>query len=244
MGLVGLLTAIPTIQPMVSQLRQLPDAPELSEQTLLLLSLINPLILLILLIFIGNRLAPQLGLRSQIEQSIRLKKPFLHSIKPHVLPSIFTGIVLGIVIFILDFIFHPWLPQSLQFTKATRDLLTTFGGIFYGGIFEELLCRWGLMSLLIWLGWRFIQKRQGPPKQGTIWFSIVLTALLFAIGHLGSIAALSPITPMILIRTILLNGWVGIVFGWLYWKRNLESAMIAHAFFHVGVTFIVHLVMR
>jgi membrane protease YdiL (CAAX protease family) len=26
----------------------------------------------------------------------------------------------------------------------------------------------------------------------------------------------------------LLNGIGGVVFGWLYWKKGLESAMIAH----------------
>lgn len=243
MGLFGLLTSIPTIRPMLSQLSHLPDMPDLSNNAFLLLSFINPLILLILFIFIGNRLAPQLELQSHIEQWIRLKKPFLHSIKPHIIPSIITGVLLGVIIFLLDFLFHPWLPQSLHFTKETRSLLTTISGIFYGGIFEELLIRWGLMSLIIWLGWRFIQKRQGSPKHGMIWFSIILTSLFFAAGHLGSISILAPITSMILLRTFLLNGLVGIAFGWIFWKKGLEPAMIAHAFFHVGVSLIVHLVM-
>jgi membrane protease YdiL (CAAX protease family) len=29
----------------------------------------------------------------------------------------------------------------------------------------------------------------------------------------------------------LLNG--GLIFGWLYWKKGLESAFIAHVFIHV-----------
>ena len=30
------------------------------------------------------------------------------------------------------------------------------------------------------------------------------------------------------LRTLLLNGIAGIAFGWLYWKRGIEMAMLAH----------------
>jgi membrane protease YdiL (CAAX protease family) len=30
------------------------------------------------------------------------------------------------------------------------------------------------------------------------------------------------------IKVILLNAVGGIIFGWLYWKKGLESAMISH----------------
>lgn len=36
------------------------------------------------------------------------------------------------------------------------------------------------------------------------------------------------LTPILIVRTIILNGIGGIIFGWLYWKKGLESAMISH----------------
>lgn len=228
---------------MITQLNNLPDTPNISENALMLLALMNPLILLIISISIGIILAPQLGLQSHIEKSIRTKKSFLQSIKPHVIPSILTGSLLGLMIFLLDFLFQPWIPKSLHFTVESRDLLTTISGIFYGGIVEELLSRWGLMTLIIWLGWRFLQRRQGSPKEGIIWVSSILTALLFALGHLGSITIVAPITSLVLLRTLLLNGLIGVVLGWIFWKRGLEPSMIVHAFFHIAVTFIVHIAM-
>ncbi|PKL71234.1 MAG: CPBP family intramembrane metalloprotease, partial [Methanobacteriales archaeon HGW-Methanobacteriales-2] len=36
------------------------------------------------------------------------------------------------------------------------------------------------------------------------------------------------ITPMVIARAIVLNGIGAIIFGWLYWKKGLESAMISH----------------
>jgi len=37
-----------------------------------------------------------------------------------------------------------------------------------------------------------------------------------------------PFTPMIILQILLLNGSIGVAFGWLYWKYGLESAMLAH----------------
>ncbi|WP_328059863.1 type II CAAX prenyl endopeptidase Rce1 family protein [Geobacillus stearothermophilus] len=44
---------------------------------------------------------------------------------------------------------------------------------------------------------------------------------------------------IILIRTLVLNGLLGLWFGYLYWKKGLEYAMIAHmsADFFIHVLF-------
>ena len=51
---------------------------------------------------------------------------------------------------------------------------------------------------------------------------------MFGIGHLPITADLMTLTPLIVFRALLLNGIGGVIFGWLYWKKGLESAMIAH----------------
>jgi len=61
-----------------------------------------------------------------------------------------------------------------------------------------------------------------------MWFGIIASAVLFGLGHLPVTATLTAITPAILARAILLNGVAGVIFGWLYWKKGLGSAMIAH----------------
>ena len=42
------------------------------------------------------------------------------------------------------------------------------------------------------------------------------------------------LTPLIIFRAVLLNALGGVLFGCLFWKRNLETAMVAHAATHVG----------
>jgi hypothetical protein len=38
---------------------------------------------------------------------------------------------------------------------------------------------------------------------------------------------------VLIVRTLALNGALGLLFGWLYARRNLEHAMLAHAASHV-----------
>jgi membrane protease YdiL (CAAX protease family) len=67
-----------------------------------------------------------------------------------------------------------------------------------------------------------------------MWGAIILAAVLFGVGHLPAVSAIAPLTSMLVMRTVLLNALGGIVFGWLFWRRSLESAMLAHASAHVG----------
>ena len=66
-----------------------------------------------------------------------------------------------------------------------------------------------------------------------MWTAIVISAVLFGVGHLPALAQAVALTPALIARTVLLNAIAGILFGWLYWQRSLETAMIAHASFHV-----------
>jgi membrane protease YdiL (CAAX protease family) len=84
------------------------------------------------------------------------------------------------------------------------------------------------MSLIAWLG-SFISKTpDGKPTGAIFWIANILAAVLFGLGHLPATANILPLTPLVITRAILLNGVGGVIFGWLYWKRGLESAMIAH----------------
>ena len=57
---------------------------------------------------------------------------------------------------------------------------------------------------------------------------ILGAALLFGAGHLPAAAQVWPLDAIVVARVLLLNALAGVVFGWLYWKRGLEVAMLAH----------------
>jgi len=96
---------------------------------------------------------------------------------------------------------------------------------FYGGIVEELLLRLFLMTLLLWLVARL---RGSAPPPAAFWAAIITAALLFGAAHLPAAAHIWGLDASVVARTLLLNGIGGLVFGWLYWKRGIEMAMLAH----------------
>ncbi|BDP44230.1 hypothetical protein DAETH_41990 (plasmid) [Deinococcus aetherius] len=92
------------------------------------------------------------------------------------------------------------------------------------------------MTLLVWLGWGLVERGRGRPGAGVMWGAVVFSAVLFGVGHLGAAGLVTDLTPAFVARTILLNALVGVAFGWLYWRRNPETAMLAHASWHMTVT--------
>lgn len=84
------------------------------------------------------------------------------------------------------------------------------------------------MSALAWLLGKVWPGEGGLPSAGAMWTANVLAAVLFGLGHLPATAALVALTPLVVLRAIVLNGVVGVACGWLYWRQGLEMAMGAH----------------
>jgi membrane protease YdiL (CAAX protease family) len=154
-----------------------------------------------------------------------------------VLPiSVILGVVGAFIIVGLDeVVFQPALKAELANSvsklpglAANRAAWQGFLASFYGGIDEELLLRLLVMSLLAWLGHFISRKPDGTPTVAVFWIANVLAAVLFGLGHLPATAQLVPITPLVVVRAVVLNGLVGIACGYLYFTRGLESAMISH----------------
>lgn len=239
LGFIGVLSLIPLI---ISQVETLP--PEVLGQpqpVIVLLSLLNPLILLALAVAIGTLLAHRVGLRSLIAEKVRTGAAIWPQLRPQLVAAFMVGLIFSAAVLGLDALLNPFAGTELANTASTGEtptlgaLLTQLTlGILYGGITEELLLRWGVMTLLAWLGWRLVQRGRGAPHPALIWTAIVLAALLFGLGHLPAMASLVALTPLIIFRTVLLNALGGLIFGWLYWRRSLEVAMVAHAAGHAG----------
>jgi membrane protease YdiL (CAAX protease family) len=109
--------------------------------------------------------------------------------------------------------------------------------VFYGGITEEVLMRWGVMTAMIWLPWRIWQKKTGAPKRAYVVGAIVVAAVLFGVGHLPAAMAMGiKLTAPVIVYVVVGNALPGVLFGVLYWRNGIEAAMIAHALAHVIAT--------
>jgi len=239
LGLPGVLSLIPMVLDQVEALP--PEMLELPVPLTVALALFNSLILLAIAVAVGTLLAHRVGLRSLVAEKVRQGTAIWPELRPYLRMAFIAGLIFAVVVLGLDALINPFAGTALENVSTVGEsptlgaLLTQLlMGMLYGGIVEELLLRWGVMTLLVWIGWRIAQRGQGAPRPALVWAAIVLAALLFGIGHLPALASLVALTPLIVFRTVLLNALGGLLFGWLFWRRNLETAMVAHAAGHVG----------
>lgn len=206
-----------------------------SPLALKFISLIQPTILLALAILTGIALAPKVGLSAPAAEAAASGKSVIPAIIPQIIPGIIGGLIGAAAIILSWILCKPFLPP--EFTSKAEELnkLTPFlTRVFYGGITEELLLRWGVMTLLVWTAWRLFQRGNGKPH--SIWFvgAILISSILFGIGHLPIASAIAvELTAAIAFFIVAANSVFGLIAGFLYWKKGLEAAIIAHAFAHV-----------
>lgn len=203
---------------------------------LLLAQTVQIAILFAVAIFFGLLLAGRIGLGAPILEAATRGESVAERVRAVLPLSVILGVVFTLLILGLEFFyFQPALVRELGDAATPLNLQTSqpaaWKGLlasFYGGIAEELQLRLFLMTLFAWLG-RFISKTSdGKPTSAVLWIANILAAVLFGLGHLPAIALSVPITSLVVARTVVLNGLLGIVFGWLYWKRGLESAIVSH----------------
>jgi membrane protease YdiL (CAAX protease family) len=155
-------------------------------------------------------------------------------------PSGFIAGVLGGIVLFAAFLYAPAAVVELQ----DRFDIPIVARVLYGGFTEELLLRWGLMTALVWLAWRFLQQRHGAVRAGFVWLAIAVSALVFAAGHLPAASVLLGAMDVSVVAFVIsVNSAFGLLFGYLYWRHGLESAMIAHAMAHL-VSFVADLSWR
>ena len=140
-----------------------------------------------------------------------------------------TGLASGLLLIALDRTVFAGASNRLKQAGVKqpspwKGLLATL----YGAVGEELLMRLGLQSFAAAGLRKLTGSREKPPGAAIMAPAIGLATLVFGAGHLPAVARLARIDGPLVARTLALNGVAGAAFGWLYWKKGLEAAMIAH----------------
>jgi hypothetical protein len=207
-----------------------------SPAVLKLISLIQPLVLMTAAVLAGVLLANRVGLHAPAAEAAALDESVTGKLRPQILPGVLGGVATGFALVLVWVIAKPFLSgEFLLRAEAFNNALPAAVRFLYGGFTEELLLRWGLMTLLIWAAWRLLQRGDGEPKAVYAIAAIVISAVIFGIGHLPVASVLNggSLTVPIVIYVVTANSLFGIVAGFLFWLRGLESAMIAHILAHV-----------
>lgn len=166
--------------------------------------------------------------------------------------SVVVGVVLVVIIDALDiWVFLPAYEAEVESLGLAFPEIPHFPvwqkvlASFSGGITEEVMFRLFGLTVLAWLGSIVFHDSEGRPTLPVLGFATMLTALLFGLAHLPIQLLIGfPLTPLLIVRAVVLPGGAGIVFGWLYWSRGLESAIVAHFFANIGEVIIGILVLQ
>lgn len=200
-----------------------------SQPTLALLSVVQSVVLMALAIGLGLLAARRVGLGAPYIEAALAGAPLSEPILELLAFALGLAVLsFGLIALLERFVFAPYVPQALRNSDANMPVWKRLLASFYGGLDEEILMRLFLVSVLVWLLGRFWQSDSGLPANGAYWSAIILSTLLFGLGHLPATKAITPLTPMLILRAVMLNGVAGIAFGWLYWRYGLEAAMLSH----------------
>ncbi len=192
-------------------------------------SLVQGAVILALAVWAGVALAPKVGLRAPLFEAIAGSSPVAAALRTQLVPGLLGGLAGGALLITLSYISPPELA-----TVAEKSPFPLSARILYGGITEELLLRWGFMSLLLWLLRHFIQRTSTLPSASLVWLAIVSSAVLFGVGHLPAVYVLVGDLPFPVVAYVIGGNTVfGVLAGWLFWRFGLEAAILAHAFAHV-----------
>ena len=228
LGLIGVLSILTMNIPLPPEAEAvLKD--RFTEQQIKMLTLINPTIMVIVAVIVGTILYQKVNLKVPIiEKMVGIKNDNLNisNILKH---GILGGVLSGILLSLVGIIFNPILPT--EFSELGESIKPTLAVRFlYGGLTEEILMRFGLMTLFVWIASKIFKGT----KPIVYWTGIIIASIIFALGHfpIAYQAVENPSTG--LLTYILIGNTIGgLIFGWIYWKKGLESAFLAHIFAHV-----------
>lgn len=178
---------------------------------------------------LGALLGGKVGLHAPVIAAMISGAGALEALRPRLLPGLIGGAI-GAVIIVTLYAFSPDALTTVQ-SKVSIPILAR---VLYGGVTEEVLIRWGLMTCLVWVGWRVFQGGVGQASGTVLWLAIGLSAVLFGLSHVPSVAVLMATVPLsVAVYITVGNAVFGIVAGYLFWRYGLEAAITAHVLAHL-----------
>lgn len=227
-GFMGVLSVLTMKIPIPPEAKEILESMFTKTQIKLLL-LINPTIMLVVSVIMGTIFYKKVDFQIPIFEKIVGFQNVKYNIVEILKTGIILGVVAGVIISFLSLLITPLLPN--EFNELSKSFEpSVISRFFYGGITEEILMRFGLMSFIVWLSSVIFNSK----KPYIYWIGIVFSAILFGFGHFPVVfQSVKNPTFLLLIYILVGNGIGGILFGYAYWKKGLESAMIAHIFAHI-----------
>lgn len=154
--------------------------------------------------------------------------------KKPLMASLVIAVIGGLALIMTDLLFFGHYSQAIMNSYAVKPTIPfMLASVTYGAVIEEVMLRLFAMSLIAFILHKLFGKKNDKPVTAILMASNVIAAILFAAGHLPATFILLGSSPLMIFRCFLLNGGIGLLFGYLYRKYGLHYAMIAHGGCHV-----------
>lgn len=229
--IIGLLGVMSLLLSDVQNSIELPQeiTSQFSSRQIQLLLLVNPLIFLSLAVLIGSICFGKVGLKAPILSSKFDLQKHQPLIREFLKVGVISGIGLGIILILVS-IFSEKMINSELVNSQLNSELSLVTRLMYGGITEEIIMRFGLMTFLVWI----MSKITKSESNSVFLVAILISSLLFAVAHLPVVYATVEVVSLGLMTYILIGNSIGgLVYGYLYWKKGLECSMISHMTTHI-----------
>jgi membrane protease YdiL (CAAX protease family) len=227
-GLIGVVAVLPMVVHLKPTILDQAAAKGVSLPLLVGLTLLQNGLFLAVAVVVGLWAARRLSQRAPLSEALATDRNLREATGPFLWTAILAGVVTGTGLWLLSaFVFGPSMPG--EYWAIRRGL--TWQGLptaLYGGITEELYFRLFLLSLLGLAARRLLAPGATGLPAVPFWVTNCVAALFFGLGHIFNAFAGVPLTPVVWAYALVLNGVCGLVFGWLYWRKGLEAAMVAH----------------
>jgi hypothetical protein len=225
-GLLGVLAMIPYLQALTT-------SPAFKDRGIpaphMILAVLQQAITMAVAGGLGLLIAPRIGLSLPLFEAAVEGQPVLPTLLEFLPFALLVGLIGGALILLADLSFFlPRLPESFSQTNSAISMARRLLIPIAGGIVEEIILRLFAFSLIAWLIGLVWSTPDSLPASGAFWAAGIIAAVLFAVLHLPATAAIAPLTPLVVVRALLLNGILGVAFGYLFWQYGLEAAMVAH----------------
>jgi membrane protease YdiL (CAAX protease family) len=205
----------------------------LAPDNLLILAAVQSLVLLVVAVAAGHYAAPRMGFTSRVMDRRNYGTEIGPGLRADLLPAAVTGAALGALLVAASRRALPGTPRP-QALGADALVGALPLRILYGGVVEELLLRWGVLTVVALGLTVLVHRRRTDPSGPVVAAAVVLAALLFGLGHLPAAAATyGTLTPAVTVYVVGGNAVAGLALGWLFHRQSLEAAMMAHALAHV-----------
>jgi hypothetical protein len=217
----------------IATVSQPPVATSLGQ--LLLEGLVRNFVLLVPAAGLGLWVARRIGLgapylENRLDGGPRPAEPWTSIVRP----ALFWATVTALVAFGIDAYFQHVLGVDFPAPEIHARIAVPWwrSGLasFWAPWAEEILDRLFLLSLVAWLGMKLFRvANEGRGRWIALWTANLATAFFFGWYHISNEQLFAERVPEIVaLRTILIILPVGLAFGWLYIRRGLEAAILAH----------------